>query len=344
MPLSKKYEQELDRQIRKALKEIRKIYNKAIDEVTMMAYLHHRKISGTLFQLNKEAFLKKEINRILKGMSKDVQKAVIKAITEAWDLSNNKNDQITTQQIQKIYPEIPVAFNHNLEALKAFTNRVDHGMNLSKRVWRLTKAYRFELEAGLTDGINKGRSAASMATDMKKHLRQPNKLFRRVRDKNGKLQLSRAAKNYHPGQGIYRSSFQNAVRLTASETNMAYRTADHVRWKNDQNIKGMEVKTSNNHPKFDECDHLAGKYPKGFLFRGWHPRCRCYAVPILVSDEEFNQMEDVLLGLSKKAPKIKEIERIPSSARNWISENAERIKGWKNKPYWVTDNPKYVNL
>ena len=31
-------------------------------------------------------------------------------------------------------------------------------------------------------------------------------------------------------RGVYRSSYNNARRLAATETNIAYRTADHLRW------------------------------------------------------------------------------------------------------------------
>ena len=66
-----------------------------------------------------------------------------------------------------------------------------------------------------------------MSRDVCGYLRNPDKLFRRVRDKHGNLRLSKAAKAYHPGRGVYRSSYRNALRLTATENNMAYRTADH---------------------------------------------------------------------------------------------------------------------
>ena len=108
----------------------------------------------------------------------------------------------------------------------------------------------------------------------------------RVRDKHGNLRLSKAAKAYHPGRGVYRSSYRNALRLTATENNMAYRTADHLRWQQQPFVVGIEIKLSNNHTckgvigRFvDICDDRAGVYPKDFKFVGWHPHCRCYCVP-----------------------------------------------------------------
>lgn len=102
------------------------------------------------------------------------------------------------------------------------------------------------------------------------------KLFRRVRDEHGELQLSKRAAVFHPGRGVYRSSYKNARRLAATETNIAYMTADYERWQQLDFVVGIEIKLSNNHtlngvPFTDICDDLKGRYPKDFKFTGWHP-------------------------------------------------------------------------
>jgi hypothetical protein len=96
-------------------------------------------------------------------------------------------------------------------------------------VWNYTNQFKNEIEMGLDLGIRNGLPAAEMASDLQQYLKYPKKLFRRVRDEHGNLQLSTAAKEFHPGQGVYRSSYKNAMRLARTETNMAYRTADHER-------------------------------------------------------------------------------------------------------------------
>ena len=142
-----------------------------------------------------------------------------------------------------------------------------------------------------------------MSRDVRRYLRNPDKLFRRVRDKHGNLRLSKAAKAYHPGRGVYRSSNRKALRQTATENNMAYRTADHLRWQQQPFVVGIEIKLSNNHTckgvigRFvDICDDLAGVYPKDFKFVGWHPHCRCYCVPKQASKEEFMEYQQRLLN------------------------------------------------
>ncbi len=154
--------------------------------------------------------------------------------------------------------------------------------------------YLMAIDVALGDGV----SAAAMSRTVRKLLNNPTALFRRVRDKNGQLRLSQNAKNYHPGRGVYRSAYRNALRLTATETNMAYRTADHTRWQQLNFVTGIEIKLSNNHncrgiakgQFYDICDELAGIYPKDFKF-SLHPiSCSVY----------ISNMAEGILNLSVK--------------------------------------------
>ncbi|MFQ8804125.1 MAG: hypothetical protein ACLR8Y_02080 [Alistipes indistinctus] len=72
----------------------------------------------------------------------------------------------------------------------------------------------------LSVAIQKGQSANQLASSIKKYLNEPDRLFRRVRDEYGNLVLSKNARAYHPGAGVYRSSFETPV-VAASEINMA---------------------------------------------------------------------------------------------------------------------------
>ena len=65
---------------------------------------------------------------------------------------------------------------------------------------------------------------------------------------DGKLALSKNAKAFHPGQGVYRSSYKNAMRLTLTETNAAYRLADQDQWQRMDFVVSMRVHKSKNHP------------------------------------------------------------------------------------------------
>src|SRR3712207_4067196 len=87
--------------------------------------------------------------------------------------------------------------DRNLDALSAFQGRKVDGMNLSQRVWRYVRQYREQMESALDVGLGEGRDAQQLARDVKQNLKDPNRLFRRVRDKRGNLVLSKAAKAFH---------------------------------------------------------------------------------------------------------------------------------------------------
>ena len=203
-------------------------------------------------------------------------------------------------------------------------------------------------------------------------LTSPNKLFRRVRDERGVLQLSKAAKGYHPGRGVYRSSYKNARRLAATETNIAYRTSDHLRWQQADYVVGIEVKLSNNHtvrlqpgettadptqlrkdgtpkanavrPLHDICDELQGRYPKDFKFTGWHPHCRCYAISILKTEKErLADLKRIARGEPLNSESVNAVHDTPEAFNEWVKNNADRINQSKSLPYFIRDNQQRVN-
>jgi hypothetical protein len=173
-----------------------------------------------------------------------------------------------------------------------------------------------------------------------------------VRDKHGQLHLSKAAKEFHPGAGVYRSSYKNALRLSRTENNMAYRAADHERWQQLDFVVGIEVKLSNNHtingvPFTDICDDLKGKYPKDFKFSGWHPQCRCHAVPILKTvDEVMAENERIMKGEEPTSDSVNAVGDVPKNFTQWVEKNSERIAQAEERgkvPYFIRDNREFVN-
>ena len=214
-------------------------------------------------------------------------------------------------------------------------------MNLSRRVWNLTQQFKSEMELALELGMGEGKSAAALSRDVRKYLVEPNKLFRRVRDKSGALRLSKAAAAYHPGQGVYRSSYKNALRMTATENNIAYRTADHNRWQALPFVIGIEIHISNNHPTEDICDLFDGKrFPKDFKFTGWHPWCRCYAVSVLASQEEMDAYTTAIMnGEDVSHWKFTgQVEKMPNEFNKWMKDNQARIENATSMPYFIKDN------
>jgi len=206
---------------------------------------------------------------------------------------------------------------------------------ISPRVWDLTAQNKTLILNCVSSGILEGRSSAKIAQELRKYLKEPNRLFRRIRDpETGKFRPSEAMKAYHPGQGVYRSSYKNALRLARNETNMAYRAADMHRWQKTEFILGYDVKLSGSHPEYDLCDEMAGRFPKDFTFIGWHPQCYCYAVPVLPRPE-------VLIDHLKNDTLVRgNVKSIPGRAQKYVNSKAEKILAMPatKRPYWAIDN------
>jgi hypothetical protein len=264
----------------------------------------------------RNAGIENKINRILNDFRIALEKFIKENQEKAWMSAIDKNDLIVEQYIKGMALSSIAKegmFFRNLEALKVLQNRIDDGMNLSKRVWDISKQTKGHIELFLESGLSTGRSAEAIGRDFRQLLYDPNKRFR-TRDEEGNLVLSQPMKDYHPGWGVYRSSRMNALRVASTETNMGYRMSDAERWKQLDFILGYEVKRSANAHPCVICDSLKGKYPKGFVFPGWHPFCICYAVPIVMEHDDF---ADFLL--KGAIPKEKFIKDIPAGAREWVS-------------------------
>lgn len=291
---------------------------------------------------------KEKVGRIMTKISGEIVAYIDRGTRQEWEESQKKNDSLVNRILSRSKlsrEQVERFYNHNLDALDQFQKKKVQGMDLSSRVWKYTEQFKEELELGIDVALGEGRSADRLSRDLRSYLKEPEKLFRRVRDQRGNLQLSKNAKVYHPGQGVYRSSYKNAKRLATTEINMAYKTADQARWNNLPFVVGFEVKLSNNHPCNDICDRLAGRYPKDFIFRGWHPHCRCYIVSVLANDEEIDKMlDDVLDGKNPTVNSKNTVTDVPAGFKDWCKENADRVKGWSSTPYWIRDNFKEGDL
>lgn len=329
------------------IKKINQLYLSAIREAVIIAELLAIGYNpDTIFEFDKFQWTKSRVDKLFKTLEKNILYTISYATSKEWDAASKKNDDLVDRVLRSTTfkkEQVEHLYNRNLEALAAFQNRKVRGLNLSDRVWRYTNQFKGEIELGLDIGLSEGKSAAAMSRDLRQYLQNPDKLFRRVRDSRGELVLSKNAKKYHPGPGVYRSSYKNALRLTRTEVNMAYRESDYERWQQLDFIVGFEVRRSNRVFDCALCDALKGKYPKDFLFKGWHPSCRCYAVSIMSTIEEFIEREKAFMdGRDPGALKsINEVRNVPENYSKWITNNQDRIENAKSKPYFITDNLKY---
>lgn len=293
------------------------------------------------------------VKSVMQGVTKQLADRMVTVIEtgskKQWLFACDKNDGfiasiMDTSKLSKA--RLKKMQDRNLEALQTFQERKVEGMNLSQRVWKYVGQYKAQLESALDVGLGEGRSADQLSRDVRENLKEPNRLFRRVRDKRGNLVLSKAAKAFHPGQGVYRSSYKNAMRLTRSEINMAYRESDFLRWQSLDFVVGFEIHRSNHEPLFkcDICEKLVGRYPKTFKFKGWHPQCMCYAVPILMDEETFDENELGDLKAALHGTQYKKLEAknlvtdVPDGFKQWVKDHKEAQKKWASTPYFIKDN------
>ena len=268
------------------------------------------------------ATIEKQIERLLDDLHTQLVSNISNTATEVWNLGNRKADELVTGYIKDMAISSTLKdkmFSRSADALNTLLKRKDEfGKTISSRVWDITDGAMDNLEYYLSSGLSSGRPAALISQDIRQLLNEPNRRFRRVRDANGKLVLSQPMKDYHPGQGVYRSSYKNALRLAATETNKAFRTADYERWQKMDFVTGYEVERSpSNHGPCPVCDAKAGQYSKDFKFTGWHPFCICIATPVMMDHEEFAEW---LLGDGK-------IER-DSISIQYSKDRTKELQNW----------------
>lgn len=253
----------------------------------------------------------------------DMRSVVYSGTSEEWRQSNLVQDLLADKTL-KFYgattngKKHKVYYQTNSDALKAFQERRDKGMNLSQKLWNQSKNYKEEMEFAISSAIEKGTSAVKLSKRLSKYLNDFPSLKKDYKEKYGKAVTCQDCE--------YRS-----MRLARTEINMAYRKAEQERWKQFDFVLGYEVKLSSSHPKEDICDGFAGKYPKNFTFLGWHPNCLCYVVPILKSEDEF-------FGNTKTS---EEVTEYPQPVMDWLGENEERIAAAREAgtlPYFFENN------
>ena len=253
---------------------------------------------------------------------------------DGWERAERKNDDFISLFIKGMSISSATKdgmFTHSLSAFEALKNDIDsNGLKLSDRVWNITQQTKSQLEFYLDSGVVAGRNSNGISSDIRQILQNPQKRFRRIRNEKGELVLSQPMKDYHPGQGVYRSAYKNALRTSATTTNTAYRSADYERWSKQDFILGIEIQRSaNNRGPCKICDAMVGKYPKTFKFTGFHPFCICFATPITMEPENF---ADFLLN--DTVPKEQVITDIPPGAKDFVSENKDGLQS----AFWYKDN------
>lgn len=354
-----KYDKQHLRNLTAYERQVDAIYRAAVKEAAALG-LSIRDLDPTrLFSFSDYPITRKRLESLLESLKSGLSAVIVNGVNHEWTLANNKNNELCRQVFGDNVGKLSNAqyrryFKNNEEARDAFLARKVQGLNLSDRVWKYTNQFKEEIELGLDIGLRSGKAAERLQKDLQLFLQHPDMLFRRVRDEHGQLVLSKRAAAYHPGRGVYRSSYKNARRLAATETNIAYRSADFARWQDLDFVVGIRVVRSNNHPVEDICDELSapvgskavkgqGCYPKDFKFTGWHPHCRCHAETILKTEEEMmRDNERLLKGEEPLKESVNTVTGVPQEFDDWLKDNKERAKRSTSMPYFISDNEKYL--
>lgn len=149
------------------------------------------------------------------------------------------------------------------------------GLVLSDRIWDVGYQAQKAIRSKITTAIALGESPAKLSRDIRGFLIEPKRLYRRV-GKDGKLVLSKAAAAYHPGRGVYRSSYKNAMRLARTEMASAYHEATIQYVKSKKWLDGAFWRVGSGNP-CEVCSDLDGKFfNKNEIPAIPHPHCSCW--------------------------------------------------------------------
>ncbi|MFV0536816.1 MAG: hypothetical protein ACK5M3_05510 [Dysgonomonas sp.] len=326
------------------VRRIDRLYALAIKEAANLALSISDYNPELPFTWNSYPQTKARIDKIVKSLHENIVVSVNAATRKEWLEACKANDKIAKQffnnpKLKSI--KLDHYYQRNLEALESFQIRKSKGLDLSTRIWNYTDQFKSDLEMCLDLGLGEGKSAAELSRDVRQYLNEPKKLFRRIKDKEtGQYYLSQNAQKYNPGSGQYRSSYKNALRLTRTETNMAYRMSDMERWEQMDFVVGYEVLRSNNKYSCPVCMALVGKYPKSFKWAGWHPQCRCKCIAILATPDEFLTYQKKILNDEDPGILISknEVKEMPEVFKVWVASNQQRISKAASIPYFLDDN------
>ena len=350
VPSQRKYDSAHLANIERYVAKVRKAYIEALKEVSQLTYRLSLN-SNDEFYFRNHSSINKKVNEVLRAMYDSVYGTTVSGIHTEWDLAVEKNNELMRYifgtDLKEVSNKVRDSyFSNNAAARRSFVARKENGLGLSSKIWRNTVQYKQELELALEAGLGRGKSAQALARDIQGYLNEPDKLFRRIRDKeNGELRLSKAAKAYSPGQGRYRSSYKNAFRLTRNETNFSYENSNYLKRQQSDFIVGVDIRVSPGHNPADDkggisCIDLQGRYPKDFDFTyKWHVSCKCQSFHILKAREELDvDVQRILSGKEPLKKSVNQITKQPGNYTGYLKDNQKKWANWKNPPRTFVNN------
>lgn len=357
-------------------KRLEKLYDQFISRLTELA---HRVGVGVdeflgkdiLFRFDRYPELRAEYNEIFKDYVQKETLAYRAGITDGVALAYAHDASVLSGF--SVLSDKAIRQARNTAAETFIRNRMKPatGLSLSQLIWNYASQTKSEFEVAVSnviaDGLKKGTSAASLGLQVRQYLNNPDMMYRRyhrtvvdaqgnkrdivkwrrrVVDDDGKVRFVEEPLE-KVGMGHYRSSKRNSDRLMRTEINGAYHRANAERWQMEPFVIGVMIELSPQHPVYDECDELKGRYPKDFVFTGWHPQCLCMSNPITIQGDEKKDFYRRLAAGEDMSDYVSpnRVQDIPQSAKDWIDANRDKFirAAERGKLGWVwRDNMKYV--
>lgn len=324
-------EDDIDKELARILREVQKTLLKSYYATVELPSVR-REIGNKNedFFFRNHASASKEVRRMVDDIAGRVDKLILSGVEKTWKKGTSGMEGVSKRAFTSTKKgsealnilQQGATQSSRSKAAAAFYNAKREGFTISDRVWNLSRNATREMEVIIQNGIKEGLSADEIQKSIRGYLREPDKLFKRVRNaRTGELELSKAAQEYKPGRGVYRSAYKNAMRLARTELKAANCEAVWQAMQTDPSITGYRVVLSNNHthevkgkkePLKDICDELQGEYPKSFKFTGWHPQCYSSDTDVLTNSgwKRFKDVKDSDLIFSLN-PKNKQPEWVP---------------------------------
>lgn len=369
--------QQLNNQLADIERKITALYGSTYKYAAQLAQVRAAVNSGQEFTWQENPAAAKAIEQRLNAVANTLDGQLSKATAKSYSLGQASTehaltkalgkDKATKQEVEDINADAAAEMRRRGADGHTYYTQKRGGVTISDKVWNITESTKLEIEIAIQNAALEGHSADDLARTIQQYLEHPERLFRSVRVKDpvtgewtGEYRMSKAAQQCHPGQGVYRSSYKNALRLARTELTQAYRRAEWESYQDNPLITGYRIELSNNHTTTvvtkkgrrvehlrDICDEMAGtQYPKTFLWTGWHPQCRCRMVPITITTDDFKERVKARHRgkLDEWKPKEQTTE-MPAAFTKWVDENKHR---WQQPghaaPFFIRDNYQQGNV
>jgi hypothetical protein len=187
--------------------------------------------------------------------------------------------------------------------IDAMNTRVDDGLNLSGRIWRIDREARSGIQQVLIQALTDKRSAWDTAKLLEDFLGAdadcPRWTSTRLNMDKADIAASKIgliSGEACGGQGVS----YNALRLARTEIQFAHHAANDAIMAQSPWVQQEQIRLSAGHPGSDICDETVsggdngdGVYPVGTVILPLHPNCICFKTSVLMP---WNEFKDSLNG------------------------------------------------